>query len=560
MKLKMKIDNILSHIPFIKTSLSFLKNHKNILHQYEITKDYITLKKYFNFLKENNNKKINKKVLIVSLTHFLYQVKLEAMLAKALQLAGCDIEVLTWKHCFWPKEYFRIFGINKFVYFEDYLNKLRNKDYKREKTVFLKQEINFQAVKKWRYKDCRIGQQVLSTIIRKMHGTPDILQPKIYEIFSHQLHKELKAIDASEIMLNEVKPDILIFNEANGSIYGGIFDLAFNAGLDTIQFVQPFRDDALIFKRFDNESKGLHPNSVSKSTFEKIKGFDWTDKHEEELWQEFSWRYNGKWFLSSRNQIRARNKSKEEIIKQLGLDKNKKTAIIFSHILWDANLFYGEDLFEDYEDWFIETIKAACNNTYVNWIVKLHPANIWKRNRDSVKGDLREIILIKESIGNLPPHIYLLYPETDINTFSLFNFVDYGITVRGTTGMELPCFGKPVFTAGTGRYSGLGFTIDSDSKEDYLDKLSRIHDFSPLTKEQNLTAKKHAYVLFNLRPWIMESFETEFKYKNKGAHPFDHNLHPKIKSLEELYSANDLRKFTNWVLNSKESDYLNRSL
>ena len=34
----------------------------------------------------------------------------------------------------------------------------------------------------------------------------------------------------------------------------------------------------------------------------------------------------------------------------------------------------------------------------------------------------------------------------------LFKVIDYGITVRGTIGIELPCFGIPVITAGTGRY------------------------------------------------------------------------------------------------------------
>ena len=59
---------------------------------------------------------------------------------------------------------------------------------------------------------------------------------------------------------------------------------------------------------------------------------------------------------------------------------------------------------------------------------------------------------------------------------AIFEFIDIGITVRGTAGMELPCFGKTTLTAGTGRYSQLGFTNDSDTKVEYLNKLRNIEN------------------------------------------------------------------------------------
>ena len=51
-------------------------------------------------------------------------------------------------------------------------------------------------------------------------------------------------------------------------------------------------------------------------------------------------------------------------------------------------------------------------------------------------------------------------PYSEISTRSIFGVTDYGITIRGSVGFELPCFGVPVLTAGTGFYSGRGFTID----------------------------------------------------------------------------------------------------
>ncbi len=48
------------------------------------------------------------------------------------------------------------------------------------------------------------------------------------------------------------------------------------------------------------------------------------------------------------------------------LDRSKKTAFIFPHILSDSALFWGKCLFPNYEEWFVETVRAACANDRVN--------------------------------------------------------------------------------------------------------------------------------------------------------------------------------------------------
>lgn len=542
----------------IVSLLKRVYHHRNLLQQLDIAKDYMDVKRHCRFLKEQPESSggNGRKILVVSLTQFLYQVKLEAILAKALQISGCDVEILTWRHCFWPEKYFRLHGFEKFTYFDDYIDRFLAGDVSADCEGFLSQDLSLQNIKSWRFKGCRVGQQVLGTMGRAKYGMPDLTDAKMRRQFGKKLWQNIKAIYAAHALFSERNFDILLFNEANGMYYGGVFDVAFRKRKSIIQFVQPLRDDSLIFKRYDEESFGLHPNSLSQSTFERIKSFAWTPKHEERLWEEFESRYGGKWFLSSRNFSDARQKDKNEIIRQLGLDPAKKTAVLFSHVLWDANLFYGEDIFEDYEEWFVETIKAACRNPLVNWVIKLHPSNVWKRNREGVTGELRESVLIREKIGDLPKHIFLVYPETNISALSFFKLADYGITSRGTVGMELPCFGVPVLTAGTGRYSGLGFTVDSSSKEEYLEKIGHIAEIPPLTGEQVLLAKKYAFAVFNLRPWVMQSVRPQFRYKKRGAHPLDHNCRCTALSWESLKASGDLKKFSSWALNSGSPDYL----
>ena len=75
--------------------------------------------------------------------------------------------------------------------------------------------------------------------------------------------------------------------------------------------------------------------------------------------------------------------------------------MLFSHVLWDAKLFYGEDLFDNYGHWFAETVAAAAANPRMNWIIKLHPANLWKRKLSGVTFEYGELALIRERVGEL---------------------------------------------------------------------------------------------------------------------------------------------------------------
>lgn len=529
--------------------------------QYSLWSDYCKTFRETVFLRGHRSIDETKKtVLVVLASDMVYEAKILAMLAFGLKLKGCHIKVLMSRVCLWAKRYFKTFGIDDFVYWEDFeLSEKEKSDCTGEVNKFLSDELNMQSVKKWKYRAAWIGPQIISVISRKlMKGAPDLQDTVAQKHLIDILPETLETVHLAEKMLDKIRPQTMILIEANYTLMGALTDTAIGKGINVIQTVQPSRDDAMIFKRLTHETRRIHPSSVSKSSMEIISKMPWAEKYEQELMREFSNRYGGKWFLQSRNQPGVKPKSREEIINELGLNPAKKIAVVFSPVLWDANLFYGEDLFEDFGDWFVETVKVACKNPNVNWIIKMHPANLWKRARENTRDELAEVALIREKVGRLPAHVKLLYPNTDISTWSLFQATDYGITVRGTIGMELPCLGKPVFTAGTGRYSGLGFTIDSETKEQYLDKLNKIHTYPSMTEEEILRAKYHAYAVFKLRPWPMKSFRAVFNYRKRGIHPLDHNLLLSVRDLNEIKKNGDLEKWAAWALGN-EIDYLDSS-
>jgi hypothetical protein len=106
--------------------------------------------------------------------------------------------------------------------------------------------------------------------------------------------------------------------------------------------------------------------------------------------------------------------------------------------------------------------------------------------------------------------------------------------------------------AGTGRYSGLGFTLDSNLVSDYLNLLASLENLPALSKETRELARRYAYALFNLRLWKINSFKFEKMSIENTGHPLENNISFEyLKNISEFNAAKDLSDFGDWVLSGK---------
>lgn len=494
--------------------------------------------------------------LIVSLSDFVYSLKLESMIAAALRLAGYRPLVLTLPNERWARSYFEAAGIRDFVTPVDDVPAELLAEADAVAAAALAGRPGVQQLKSLEYRGAYVGQQAISTLSRTFErGRISFDDADARAALERLLPEALRATIAADLLLDRVQPDIVVFNEKGYAGYGSIYDLALARGANVIQFVAAgiHTRDALLFKRYTAETRRIHPSSLSSPSWGEAQAAEWTPARDAALDAEFAVRYGStEKHPDAGLQEGKELKSADAVRQQLGLDPAKPTAILFSHVLWDANLFYGEDLFADQETWLVETVKAACANPSANWVVKLHPANMYKARA----GELNDEVAIREAVGELPPHVKLLRPETDINTYSLFAIADAAITIRGTIGMELPCFGVPVLTAGTGRYSGLGFTVDSATREEYLGRLAHIHEQPRLDAATTLLARRHAYALFRLRPFTFTSYRASFADAAHLAHPLSHNLRLVRRSAAAIEAAPDLRELGDWLADPTQLDYL----
>jgi hypothetical protein len=496
------------------------------------------------------------RVLIVSLSDFVYQLKLESVLGTALRLEGLRPVVLTHRGTRWAVPYFRAFGIDDIRFTEDLAAADETQSVRDQARELLAGPLTVQGLKELTFRGAHVGQQTLSSISRTFErGRISLDDADVRRALDRILPEAMASVLMTEQLLDELRPEMLLFNETGYAGFGSIYDVALARNVNVVRWVHAgiHLPNGLMLKRYTEETRRVHPTSLSAASWSEVKALPWGEAEEAQLAQEFAFRYGrGSKHPDAGLQELTTMKSPGEIVAGLGLDPGKKTAVLFSHILWDANMFYGDDLFEDQETWLVESVRAMVENPNVNWIVKLHPANRYKAEATV----LNDEVAIRERLGELPAHIRLLQPDTDVNTHSLFGLADYGLTIRGTVGLELPCFGAPVLTAGTGRYSDMGFTNDSSTAEEYLDKMRRIHELPALTEEETLLAKRHALALFRYRSFPFESYRAQYMATLQLHHPLSSNLELVPRTREGVESAQDLRELADWALDRNRADYL----
>ena len=400
----------------------------------------------------------------------------------------------------------------------------------------------------------RCGKYAVSTFMRKTRlGSIDLSDPSTRKDLVQALNRSLQYTRIARALLQRFKPDALLLVDRGYSPSGELFDTFIERDIPVFTWNAAHRNDSLILKRYTRKNRDVHPSSLAEETWSRLKALPWSEEQSERVLQELERCYDsGEWYGEVGTQFNKRAVDKAALVRQLGLDPNRRIVVIFPHIFWDATFFWGTDLFENYEEWFVATVKAACMNTAVNWVIKIHPANIVKNVRDGVSNEHSEVTAIRRAFGELPPHVKLLEADTPINTLSLYKAIDACVTVRGTTGIEAACFGIPVLTAGTGRYDQLGFTSDSSSREEFLIRLANIQNSKRLTSEQTQLALKHAWGILIGRPVSLQIFH--MRYSNTKA--ADLELEFRVDSPGALRRLPDLRAMASWI-RSGDEDFMN---
>lgn len=491
------------------------------------------------------------RMLFCDLMTMLASTKIEALIAATMRLYGCkSVVLLAEKNGVYEAIYRAAIPDVEFIYFQDYLVRYPEDLARAEADELLKASgSDIETLINLEQDGVRIGRNVLSMIVRALRiGKLDIQNPGHREKIAAGIAFSLRASKAAKCIVAEIGPNHAVFNERGYTPAGEMFDACLTAGVDVVQWFGAPRSDSLMYKRYDLSNRAEHPIAISDNAWHALLDKPMSEAKVANATRTIESVYQvDASYNRQQLQVGKALMDADSVRSILQLDPTKKTAVVFAHILYDATFFYGTSLFPDYETWLIETVRHAIANPNLNWVIKVHPVNIWRSRMDGTQMEQLEEICLNREFGVLPDHIHIMPATTKINTFSLFPVIDYGLTVRGTIGMELPCFGIPVITAGTGRYSERGFTIDPKTRQEYAETLTNLHQIQPLQFRAMRLAQLHYNAAIFARPIAMKSFIQDYLPKSTLFSPLGPNVRLLSKPDARLRESSDLGRLADWI-------------
>jgi len=446
------------------------------------------------------------------------------------------------------KSLYELIGIRRFAYWDSAGASKEFSETLRQLSTCRTQDELLQIT--WR--GIHVGKFAVSTLMRRLRsGSIDPTDPRVYEQLRVLLRRTIDHTHSALHLIETWQPRTVVLIDRGYTPEGPMFEACVQKNIHPITLNSAHKDNALILKRYDATNENVHPVSLSTSTWNHLKSLPWGDNEWKALKDEIEHCYrSGQWYGEVATQFNTEVIDTKSIKDTLGIDHTKKTVLIFPHIFWDATFFWGKDVFNDYEEWFRETVEIAWKNTTVNWIIKIHPANVVKNIRDGSNFEFSELSVLRE-FGKIPNHIHVIPADTQISTLSLYQIGDVCLTVRGTVGIEAAVNGLTVITAGTGRYDRLGFTVDVSTREEYREILTHIEHLQKPHSSKTELARRYAYGTFLVRPIQPESIN--FAYSKSREAKLTVSISEKAR--KDLFSCEDVNILEKWI-RTEEHDVL----
>lgn len=483
------------------------------------------------------------------------QTETELCLQKSLEQAGARTLPLIMMQPELLAQYYDLVRPEKVYHWRDYWSDPEL--YRRHATEVVQGCRTLDDLTAFQVGPARVGGHAVALTRRHLRlGTLDFHSDPIVDRLVYFLAASMSSAHAIRRVIDETRPTTVMVIDTVYSPKGEILDTCLHDGIPVIRWYPAHKSNVLMLKRYSSANRDHDLNSLSDRSWRIARDMPWSPQHREALDRELLAAYtSGDWYSESGTQFNTRLMEADAVRHTLRLDPSRKTAFIFPHISWDASFGRGDDLFESYEEWLVATVTAACENTAVQWVIRVHPAHVGKSEVDLWNAEPSEEAILRRRFERLPAHLSIIPAQSGISTHSLFGVMDYCLTVRGTVGLEAARLGIPVLTAGTGRYDRRGFTLDAATCEEHLDRVHRIQEIRPLTAEQVELADRYAYALFVMRPLALTSMTLEYD-QSHGAATYFSRVHIRPRSASDWAKAQDLNAFADWVLNSNDEDFL----
>jgi hypothetical protein len=364
-------------------------------------------------------------------------------------------------------------------------------DGRRREFLRLSESLPMNEILEYVHLGANVGQMAWSSMNRHMKGLlvdPSALTAEQEQILRKYYYAGLVNVHAANEVIDAIKPASVLTSHGVYVDYAPAMSIAYQKGVSAVSWSSAYADGHHYFTVPKGANQLLLQGVSRSELWEQRAATPLTEAEEERLEAFLHHRY----FRAGARDINVISGPEDRAVlrHKLGLRPSKPVFCVFAHVNWDACFDMSSMIYPNANVWTIETIKRLIPNTDVDWIIRVHPGELTDASVLST-GDI-----VKAEFPSLPGHIRVLWADSDINSYGLYQLVDGGVTIFGTVGVELAAMGKPVILAGQAHYGAKGFTLDAGSQAEYVAMLERAALLTPLSAEQTALARRYAYWYF----------------------------------------------------------------
>lgn len=178
---------------------------------------------------------------------------------------------------------------------------------------------------------------------------------------------------------------------------------------------------------------------------------------------------------------KTRKVDKLNLLAALGITNTRKNVFILPHCFSDdVRKSCRHTFYNDYNEWFVDTLRIVKEIKNVNWIVKDHPHAAFHRQDDYVKK-----IFAEYQSENL------YWCSKEISGMNIKDVADCVITCSGDAGIEFWSYGIPTITVSGAYYCLSGISYNMKSRSEYEETLRHIDVLEKPSVESVKLAQKY---------------------------------------------------------------------
>ena len=408
----------------------------------------------------------------------------------------------------------------------------------RERARELAAAVPLDEIQSYKFEGLEIGAHAYASTVRFFVKSDFLDEPTAEPILRRYLEAALLSAFATRALMREAKYDVAVFHHGIYVSQGIFGEVARQEQVRVVNWGPAYRKHSFLFSH-----QRSHHFTLLQEPASVWEHLEWTPELERDLMEYVTSRWSGAndWIGVSPIHQPADDALEQEI----GIDFSKPTIGLLTNVLWDAQLFYEGNAYRDMRDWVFDSIAHFAKHPELQLLIRVHPAEV----RGTLVSRQQIIPEIQKRFPQLPKNVFIVLPESSVDTYRAMMQCDSVLIFGTKTGMELATLGIPILVAGDAWVRDKGITLDAHTRDEYLKLLERLPLGERLDKKTIERARKYAYHFFFRK--MIPVYRVQPEPGQWKTFRFQ------IKQLDDLLDANEigLNVICDGILNGSEFVY-----